>query len=116
MDEMNGQVLPPAAAQQQAPGQALVDQITPSMRAAMTCTMRGLLTGYPGVPPHVLLSMMCFEAGHFAAQALQGDITTMVNVRKMFRDSFADGVSKAPLVQPGSNWMPPAGEKIGGAA
>lgn len=90
-------------------GQAMVDQLTPMIRAAVHTTMRGLMTGFPGVPPHVVLAMTCFETGFFAGQALGGDIASVVQIRKMMNNSFADGVKRAPMQALKSDWVPPAG-------
>lgn len=102
-EAINGQSpVPPAGQQQQ-----IIATITPSIRTAIQTVMTGVMHSYPGIPHHVLLAIMSFEAGFYAGQALQGDISAMVNLRKGFKDSFSDGVQKAPLMAQKSDWVPP---------
>jgi hypothetical protein len=66
--------------------------------------IRGLIVSAPGVPTHVLLNMIAWTTGNFLASALQADITTLIQMRKGFKDCFDDGIRKAKMVQPP---MPP---------
>ena len=70
------------------------------IRQVIGVMMRGLLVSAPGIAPHMILTTIAWEMGNLMAEALQADIASTVQLRKLFLDSFADGVRKAPLVQP----------------
>jgi len=64
-------------------------------------TLSGLLASFQGIPPHAVLSMAALQAGHFMGQAIVGELATVIQIRKGFNDSFAEGVRKTPPnVQP----------------
>ena len=73
--------------------------ISPQIRAVLGTVFRGLMISVPGVPPHVVLQICCFETGNFAGSALQGDVIELIKLRKSFKDSFDDGLTKAKIVQ-----------------
>ena len=83
--------------QQIAEANALVAKISPNIKVVLTTTVRGLLTGFPGIPPHVLLSIIAAETGTIVGGALQGDLGPMMQLRNTFRDAFNEGMRKAPL-------------------
>lgn len=77
----------------------LLATISPQIRAVLGTVFRGLMVSTPGVPPHVVLQICCFECGNFAGSALQGDVIELIKLRKSFKDSFEDGISKAKITQ-----------------
>ena len=104
---MNGNDTPPAAAAQPVPtseqvGQtnALLATISPAVKAVVGTMIRGLMVSFPGVPPHVVLTMLSFETANFIGQALQGDIAMIAGIRKGYKEAFEEGLRKAPIVPP----------------
>ena len=74
--------------------------LAPPVRQVIGTVLRGLLVSAPGIPPHIIMSVVAWQAGNLMAEALQADIATAIQLRKLFNDSFADGVRKAKIVQP----------------
>jgi hypothetical protein len=100
-DQLNGnQHIPPDAQQQSAQASAILNQITPPIRAALQTVIRGILTGYEGVPAHVLLQVVAFEVAYYSGQALQSDIATTLQLRGQFKKAFEDGFKKVPMQAP----------------
>jgi hypothetical protein len=113
-NEMNGQPHQPALAQDQTAStvnatQHMIDQMTPLVRPAVQAVLRGVITGIAGVPPHVVMNLLAFEAGHFLGQSIQGDLTIMMNYRRQIKESFEAGCKATPLVRAPSDWQPPQG-------
>lgn len=84
--------------EQVAQADAMLNRVTPQLRAVVGTMIRGLMMSFPGVAPHAILTMICFETANFAGQALQGDIAMMSGIRKGYRDAFEEGLRKAPIV------------------
>jgi hypothetical protein len=100
-EQANGKEhIPPDAAQQSAQANSILNQITPPIRAALQTTIRGILTGYEGVPAHVLLQVVAFEVAFYTGTALQSDIATTLQFRGQFKKAFEDGFSKVPMQAP----------------
>lgn len=99
MSEMNGHDTPPLSADQQQQMQSLNDLNAP-IRQVVGTMIRGLLVSCPGVPPHVILSVVAWQTGNLIADAMVADLKTQFELRKTFKDSFHDGVKQAPLRQP----------------
>ena len=101
MNEMNGHSGSPQLNHEQvAQAEAVMAAMAPTMKAAIGVLIRGLMFSFPGAPPHVVLTAACFEVGNFAGQALQGDLSAMINLRKAYTEAFAEGVRKAPIMSP----------------
>lgn len=79
---------------------AQIEALTPGVKQVVGTMMRGLMVSAPGVPPHLLLSVFCWQCGNLCGEALVGDIASMIEIRNTFRESFLDGLQKAKLVQP----------------
>jgi hypothetical protein len=113
---INGSKLPPTPEQlaQQGPSMeqlaattAQLEALAGPVRQVIGTFMRGLLVSAPGFPPHIVLSVVAWQTGNLMAEAMQADIASAVQLRKMFMDSFSDGVRKAKMVQPlGSVTLP----------
>lgn len=110
MTEMNGKTEDPRAAvaavnQVQAPNPQMV--LDAQVRQLLGILLRGLLVSAPGVQPHDLLNSVSRQTGSLVAGSLQGDLATMLRVRKGFKDAFAEGVQGVPIQQPGQAPEPP---------
>ena len=81
------------------------------IRQVIGTMMRGLMVSAPGVPPHVLLNAIAWQTGNLMAGAIQGDLATVLSLRKGFKDAFADGISKSAIATPP---MPGAATKLSG--
>jgi hypothetical protein len=96
----------PQAAQQPAPVPdktaqlQILNDINPAIRQVVGVMMRGLLSGCPGVPANVVLSVIAWQVGNLAADTMVADLKTQFALRKSFKDAFEDGVGKAALRQP----------------
>jgi hypothetical protein len=107
MGEMNGnghhEPAAPAAMnvtpEQQAQIKALNDLNGP-VRQVVGTVIRGLLVSCPNVPPHVILSVIAFQAGNLIADAIVADLSTQFQLRKGFKEAFADGIKAAQMRQP----------------
>lgn len=109
-DQMNGNPHQPDASPTPGrnPMQQVIDQqITPIVRPAIQSVARGVIVGFTGVRPDVVMSVAAFELGYFLGQAIQADIGTMAAFRRRFQESFEAGIRAAPLLQAPSNWNPP---------
>ncbi len=109
IDQMNGTEAPAPTQEQMAQVNAMFAKMAPHFKAVIGNMTNGLLASCPGVQPHVILQMICFEVAHTAGSALQGDIATLAGIRKGFRDAFEEGLRKAPIVAPGNTMMPSPG-------
>lgn len=95
----NGHDPQPPTEAQSAQLQALNDLNGP-VRQVIGTVMRGLLVSCPGVPAHVLLSVVAWQTGHLIAEAIVADLATQFQLRKAFKEAFNDGVKAAPMKQP----------------
>jgi hypothetical protein len=113
-DQKNGQAPAnmPTADQVTAADQALA-RIKPLIQPSVHVLVRGLLMSCPGIPPHVVLCSIAFEAGNFMGQVFQGDLATIASLRNSIKAAFDEGMKKAPLIQPQSNWTPPGDQPKG---
>ncbi len=108
MNQKNGQQVHPTQ-EQVAAADAALQRIRPIIQGAVHPMIRGILMSCQGIPPNIVASSIAFEVGNFMAQVFQGDIGTLTAIRAGLRDAFEEGVRKAPLLQPASNWQPPQG-------
>jgi hypothetical protein len=99
-DQLNGNDHIPPEVEQQMAANLILNQITPPIRAALQTVIRGILTGYEGVPAHVLLQVVAFETAYYSGQALQSDIATTLQLRGQFKKAFEDGFKKVPMQAP----------------
>ena len=83
--------------------------LSPPVRQVLGTMIRGLLVSAPGIAPHVILSVVAWQAGNLIGEALNADIASAIQLRKMFIDSFSDGVRKAKIVQ-----LAPNNGRLGG--
>lgn len=102
---------PPTEALPHAPGAAptieqAVTQLDPLLTAIIGTMIRGILVSAPGLPAHLLMSMIALKAGSTLASAVQADLTTLLTIRKNLKDAFDKGVKSAPMSQPAGQ-MPP---------
>jgi hypothetical protein len=89
---------------------AQLEALSGPVRQVIGTVMRGLLVSAPGYAPHIVMSVIAWQAGNIMAEAMQADIASSIQLRKLFMDSFSDGVRKAKLVQPmGPRTVRPAG-------
>ncbi len=110
MSQMNGTSdLRVPSPEQLAQATRVMQEINPVVKAAIHTVIRGILVSYPNVQPHAVLSMIAFETANFSAMALQGDLAVMMQIRNAMKSAYEEGIRKAPLIPPGSNWSPPEG-------
>lgn len=107
----NGQAAPvmtgPGPAPEEiAKQQAVLNKMDAPMRAVLSTMIRGLLTAFPGVRAHVIMTMVAAQTGELLGAALQGDLMMLMQIRKGFMDAFNEGVRRNP---PNSGVMPPQG-------
>lgn len=65
----------------------------------MGTVVRGVMTGAPGVPPDEVLGTMVFQLGAVLSTSLQGDLVTLLKLRKTLKDSFEKGLAAVPPKQ-----------------
>lgn len=114
MQQNNGAAPQGPTPEQVAAADAALARIRPIIQPSLHVMIRGLLMSCPGVPPHVVLCSIAYEAGNFMAQVFDGDIGQLAQIRGTIKQSFEEGMRKAPLVRPASNWSPPGSEPIKG--
>ena len=108
MNEKNGHTAPSVPTSEQvAVIDAQLTRVKPIIQSGVQVMIRGLLMSCPGVPPNVIATCIAFEAGHFMGQIFEGDIATIAGIRNSLKTAFQEGVQKAPLIPPRSNWTPP---------
>jgi len=74
----------------------------------LQCVMRGILTAFPNIPAPIILAAIVRCTGFLVAGSLDGPLTNVLGVRKMFKEEFDKGIQLAK-VRPGK--MPdPANE------
>jgi hypothetical protein len=96
---MNGQP-PPLSPEATAAINAQLQQIEAMVRVAVSVTLRGIVASAQNVPPQIVLSGLAWQVGNQMAEALSGDLSAMLILRKGFIEAFTDGVQKAKLIQP----------------
>lgn len=69
--------------------------IEPAIRQVIGTMVRGLLVSAPGIPAHMVLNAVARQTGNLLADALAGDLSTLLRIRKGFKDAFAEGVQVA---------------------
>src|SRR5277367_219390 len=87
----------PSAPGAPAPEQVLAAQLDPILTTVLGTMIRGLLVSVPGVRQDLLLSMVAFRTGALLAACFQGDLATLLTIRKNLKDGFDKGVKSAPL-------------------
>lgn len=92
------------ASEEIAKQQVVLSKMDAPMRAVLSTMLRGLLTAFPGVPSHVIMTMVAAQTGELLGAALQGDLMTLINIRKGFIEAFNEGIRRNP---PNSGVMPP---------
>lgn len=114
MGELNGKPMPEGVEtpNQQAAtvAQQTRDQIDALFSPIIGVLLRGILVSSPGVPPAEAMNSICRVMGNLMAGSIQGDLQSVLMVRKGFKDAFADGVQSAKLIQnPGAAPFQPGG-------
>jgi len=79
---------------------AQLGQITGPIKTVVDAVVRGVLIQHNGVAPHVLLNAIAWQTGNVLATTLQGDMKSLFQIRRGMQEAFADGVKKAPMVDP----------------
>lgn len=72
--------------------------IEAQVRQVLGVLIRGLMVSAPGVPPEVLVNAIARQTGALLATSITGDLSSVLGVRKGFKDAFADGVAKTPVL------------------
>jgi hypothetical protein len=107
-EHVNGKAPEGPTSEQVAAVDAQLAKISPVIKAAVHTTIRGLIVGGGGIPPHVIMSAICFETANFLGNAVQGELSIMAQIRKALRDAFEEGMRKAPIIPPvGEMQAPP---------
>jgi len=83
-----------------------LDALGGPVRQVVGTVLRGLLVSAPGVAPHVLLNVVAWQTGNLLAGAIQAELTTHFELRKGFKEAFADGIQKSKMSQPAAGPMP----------
>jgi hypothetical protein len=109
---MNGQP-PPLTPEAMAAISAQIQQSEQAIRAVVGVVLRGVIASMPQTPPQVVLSALAWQMGNQMAEALQGDLSALMILRKSFVDAFADGVQKAKLIQPPAVGTVPPNLRVG---
>jgi hypothetical protein len=92
--QKEGQAGPIMTAEQLAQANAILAQIEAPVKIVIWNALTGLLASMQNVPPHAVLSMAAMQAGHFMGSAVQGELTTVLALRKGFGEAFQEGVRK----------------------
>lgn len=79
---------------------AQLGTITGPIKTVVDAMIRGVVIQHRNVPPHVVLNAIAWQTGNLLGMVLQGDLRTMFQIRRGMNEAFADGVKKAPLVNP----------------
>jgi hypothetical protein len=61
----------------------------------------GMINMTRGLPPEIVLTTIAWHTGNLAANAIGGELETVLHARKAFMEAFVDGVQKAELPKAG---------------
>lgn len=90
-NEVNGAA---AAAAQQPTTDEVIDT---QLRQTLGFMIRGILVSAPGVSADVITRSIARITGELIGQAVVGPLTDVLTIRRMCKESFADGMSKIPV-------------------
>lgn len=74
--------------------------ITAPVKTVVDAMIRGMLLQHHNVAPHVILNAIAWQTGNVLGTVLQGDLQQIFLIRQGMQEAFADGVKKAPVVDP----------------
>jgi len=82
------------------------------IRQVVGTMFRGIMVSAPGVPPHVVMNLIAKESGKIMAEAVNGELAAVLQLRTGFKKMFENGVNSVPSIRPlpGAQMsvMPPA--------
>lgn len=75
--------------------------IEPIAKIGVSLLINGMTTATRGIDVATTLNSIAWQVGNQLANALEGDAIVLMQLRKGFQESFADGIQKAPIRQKG---------------
>ena len=102
-DEVNGQDVANAETKQRtaaADYQQKMAQVNVAARTISGVVMRGMMVSAPGIQPLDLAAATAFQMGRVLAEAFEGDLVTIIGVRKQIKDAFEKGINSLPPGKP----------------
>lgn len=95
-DHKDGSVGPQITPEQLAQTNALIAQLDQPVRLVVHAMLAGLIHTFPQIPAHAVLTMAAMQTGLFLGTAMTGELGTLLQIRKGFKEAFAEGISKVP--------------------
>jgi hypothetical protein len=71
----------------------------PQIYQYLSIAIRGLLVSAPGADPALMMQLIAHATGHVLSCSFQADLSTVLKIRGNLKTAFADGVTKAQIVQ-----------------
>ena len=96
-ESMDGRAAGPVMTKQQIEqANAMLQQLEQPVKIVIWNALSGLLASFPGFPLHAVLGMAAMQAGLFVGSAIQGELSSVLQIRKGFEEAFREGVRKTP--------------------
>lgn len=98
MSEINGTDVAAAGAQQaKAAGdhQQRLAKVNVAARQVLGVVVRGMMVSAPGVEPIDTVCATAFQMGALLGDAFEGDLVTILGLRKQIKDAFDKGMNSA---------------------
>lgn len=80
--------------------QHIEERVATPVRTVVGVTVRGLLMSLQDVPPEVAANMIAWQLGHHLGEAFEGDIGTLLTLRRSFKEQFEQGLASAKMSMP----------------
>lgn len=91
-----GAAAPPPKQSDQAQVQAQIAAMQPTIKAVLENVYRGIIYGAAGARPDAVVTIICYEIAQCVGKSLNGDLGTVLQIRKACIDAFGEGLRKAP--------------------
>lgn len=72
-------------------------------------TIQGIMHTCPGIPPHEIVNSVCRVVGNTVGRQLAADLTTMISLRKGYKEAFEEGLKMAPIMSQAQPQAPKQG-------
>lgn len=108
MSEIDGNDVAAAGAQQSnaaADHQKRLVELNLAAQKVIGVTIRGMLVSAPGLQPIEIVCTTAFQFGQLLGQVFEGDLVTLLGLRKQMKDAFEKGMNS---VTPQQAKPPPA--------
>lgn len=81
------------------PEQVMIETLQPQVRLIVSNTIRGIMGGIGNAPLHIAAAVIAQETAAFLANCMVADLSTSLQLRKLLKDSFDNGIKSVPTVR-----------------